>query len=114
MDPDTPAKTTIYHSHEICIMTSSHNDGRRKCPQIQARLELILLFTNCLQYYVDVIRLGIYMFVHRIRKTSQRHFSTIHFGGLGLRAMVRGWVIVRVGVRVRVGVIMVRKVLGSR
>ena len=31
---------------------------------IQARLELILLFTNCLQYYVDVIRLGIYMFVH--------------------------------------------------
>ena len=65
MDPETPAKTTIYHSHEICIMTSSHNDGRRKCPQsIQARLELILLFTNCLQYYVDVIRLGIYMFVH--------------------------------------------------
>ena len=38
MDPETPAKTTIYHSHEICIMTSSHND-------------------------VDVIRLGI-MFVH--------------------------------------------------
>ena len=31
---------------------------------IQARLELIILFTNCLQYYIDVIRLGIYMFVH--------------------------------------------------
>ena len=31
---------------------------------IQARLELILIFTNCLQYInVDVIRLGI-MFVH--------------------------------------------------
>ena len=27
VDPETPAKTTIYHSHEICIMTSSHNDG---------------------------------------------------------------------------------------
>ena len=28
------------------------------------------------------------VFTDRIRKTSQRHFSTIHFGGLGLRAMV--------------------------
>ena len=46
-------------------MTSSHNDGRRiKVSTIQAQLELILLFTNCLQYInVDVIRLGI-MFVH--------------------------------------------------
>ena len=53
------------------------------------------------------------VFTDRIRKTSQSLFSTIHFGGLGLRAMVRGWVILRVGVRVRVG-IRVRKVLGSR
>ncbi len=60
VDPETPAKTTIYHSHEICIMTSSHNDGRRKCPQFKRGwssfyyLQTVYNIIN-----VDVIRLGI-------------------------------------------------------
>ena len=47
------------------------------------------------------------VFTDRLRKTLQRHFSTILFGELRLwfRATVRGVIRARVGVKVRVGVL---------
>ena len=44
------------------------------------------------------------LFADRLRKTIQLGFSTMSFGGLGLRFMVRVWVVVRVWVRVMVSV----------
>ena len=78
---------------------------------VGAHFIIYKLFTVPYRTTVDIAEGCV--FTARIRKTSQRHFSTIYVGGLGLRAMVRGWVNVRVGVRVMVGV-RVRKVLGSR
>ena len=50
------------------------------------------------------------VFTDRLRKSVQRDFSTIKFGGLGFRVLVvvRGWVRVTVGARVMVGVGLVR------